>query len=646
MTKSALFLATAFVVSGIAASVLAAPSVVLEPDYQQRDGSIRNQFTLEGLHNFIGESSTGLTLDLGNITAQGKIHTGPYPFEAGEADYDYPRYRRTEALVDGVGLLRMDKFIDSDKYNANEWPAGQGDNPPSMMIGYRIEIDGDGFYDSVVAIERDDDGTFHKTLSIVEGPFLTMATSDDPKRAVIAFELDDELDKHGSAWVEVKGLGDFASLATGKKHEVELNGLKPHKKYKYRVVAEKNGKEVHTGYYKFRAAPRKNTHKPIRFGFASDSREGVGGGERIYTGHNLHQLSQLVKDAYRRKADLFIFGGDLVNGYTSDTDDFRLQLKGWKQAFAGFWRSHPVYPAMGNHETLQNVYDDGSSYGVSLDKWPYATDSAEAVFADEFYNPANGPSPSNPDRPTYDENVYKFQQGPVLFVAFNNNYWWTTNSQCENYGGSPEGYILDDQLSWIENVLTEAESDKDVKYIVLYAQEPVFPAGGHVKDAMWYNGDNNVSAYEHNGTEVVPAGPGMVDVRNRFWESISGSSKVAAVLTGDEHAYHRIRIDSDTPVGMPEVASDDANNNGILCEEGETCSANPNFTHPTWQITAGTGGAPYYAMQDTPWKDNVVKFSSQTGYCMFEAKRNRLSMTFYSITGQKVDHIRDLMAIK
>ena len=649
MKKSALLMSAVFIVSGIAASVWAeesgAPSVIVEPPYQMRDGSIRNQLSFDQMHGFTTGTTKGLNLDLGDPGIQGKIHTGPYPFEAGESDYDYPRYRRTEALVNGAGLLRMDKFIDEDKYNANEWPAGQGANPPSMMIGYRLEVDGDGYYDSVLAITRDGGNVFGKNLSIVEGPFLTMATSDDPTKATIAFELDEAL-VSGTAKVQVDGIGDFTSSDTGKKHEVEVTGLTPSREYQYRVVVEDSPLEVHTAYYKFRAAPAKDTRKPVRFGFISDSREGVGGGERVYTGHNKHQLDQLVKHAYRKGADLFIFGGDLVNGYTSEIDDFRLQLKGWKQTFAGFWRGRPVYPAMGNHETLLNVYDDGGTYGISLDKWPYATDSAEAVFADEFYNPVNGPVPSNPDRPTYNENVYKFQQGPVLFIAFNNNYWWTTNSQCENYGGSPEGYMLDDQLAWIENVLVDAEDDEAIKYIILYAQEPVFPAGGHVKDAMWYNGNNNVKAYVNNGGTVEPAGPGIVDTRNHFWETVSGSSKVAAVLTGDEHAYHRIRIDSAMPVGMPDVPSDDSDGDGIVCEAGETCSPNPAFTYPTWQVTAGTGGAPYYALQDMPWRDNVVAFSSQTGYCMFEAKRNRISMTVYTITGQKIDYVRDLMAIK
>ena len=200
--------------------------------------------------------------------------------------------------------------------------------------------------------------------------------------------------------------------------------------------------------------------------------------------------------------------------------------------------------------------------------------------------------------------------------------------------------MMEDQLEWIEEILEQAESDPTIRYILLYAQEPVFPCGGHVKDAMWYNGDNNVKAYakEEVSGQVVPAGEGIIDVRNRFWKAIAQSSKVAAVLTGDEHCYHRTLIDSTTPVGMP--ASDDTDGDGIL----DQYSPNPDFTNPTWHITAGTAGAPYYAREDTPWQP--AAFSSQIGYCLFKASKNRISMSFLSITGQEVDYIEDLMAIK
>jgi hypothetical protein len=75
-------------------------------------------------------------------------------------------------------------------------------------------------------------------------------------------------------------------------------------------------------------------------------------------------------------------------------------------------------------------------------------------------------------------------------------------------------------------------------------------------------------------------------------------------------------------------------------------SPNPEFTYPTWHITAGAAGAPFYARQDVPWKDSIQFFSSQTGYCLFTVTGRKISMTYYTITGQALDHIENLMAIK
>jgi len=364
-------------------------------------------------------------------------------------------------------------------------------------------------------------------------------------------------------------------------------------------------------------------------------------------GSNRYVLNTLVRDAFRRDARLFLFGGDLVNGYTSQVDDFRLQLKGWKQAFEGFWWTRSVYTAMGNHETLLHVFDDGSKYGISLDKWPYGTDSAEALFAQEFVNPTNGPTPSDIRRPSYRENVYRFQYGPVLFMAFNNNYWWTScdprlpdTCRCPEYGGSPEGYMLENQLEWIEAELARAETDPSVRFIFLFAQEPVFPAGGHVKDAMWWNGNNRIRAYTKDRLSegVVPEFMGIIEVRNRLWTAVAGSSKVAAVLTGDEHAYHRTLIDSKTPVGW--YPEDDNDGDGIL----DRASSHPMFTTPTWHITCGAAGAPYYNRESTPWRPAL--FSSQSGYILIHVNGDSASLQFISVTGQVVDAVPNLMAVK
>ena len=622
---------------------------VLQPEYPTKQGGIRNQVTFDQIHNIVGPSNDGkgLAIDLEDSSLYGEIFTGPYPFEAGEADFDYARYRKHTSLAEGMGTLNIE-YLFRDGHNANDWPDGL--NPFSTKnIGYRLDLwrmgsDGSpdhlGFYDSVAGFIEEGD-SFSPNLTIVEGPFVSMVRSDAPRSLIIAWETDKP--SMGSVYVygKMRGtqVGTFSDPDMGTLHRVEVSGLKPGKNYTYVVQSESEGNQVATSeWYTFKTAPRPRSKRTVRFAFAGDSREGVGGGERNYMGSNFYVLNRIAMGAFRHRADFFIFGGDLVNGYTSDPADFKLQLKGFKQAMAGFWRGHPVYPGMGNHETLLNVFDDGSKYGISLDKWPYETESAEAVFAREFVNPENGPDPSDPRRPSYRENVYTFTYGPVQIISFNNNYWWTTNSQVPNYGGSPEGYIMEDQLEWIEKTLREASRNSKVKYVFLYAQEPVFPCGGHIDDAMWWLGDNNVRAYTRQGDQVIPEAMGIIEVRNRFWKAVSRCKKVAAVLTADEHEYHRTLISNSTPVGV--FPQDDTDGDGVL----DQYSADPEFRYPTWHITVGTGGAPYYSREETPWSPEVL--SSQHGYALVAASQGKVSLTFYSITGQVIDRVNNLMAVK
>ncbi|MFC1762392.1 hypothetical protein ACFL6U_09970 [Planctomycetota bacterium] len=111
-------------------------------------------------------------------------------------------------------------------------------------------------------------------------------------------------------------------------------------------------------------------------------------------------------------------------------------------------------------------------------------------------------------------------------------------------------------------------------------------------------------------------------------------------MAGDEHAYYRLLVDSNTPVGV--MAVDDLNGNHKL--DDDRISSNPDFKHPVWHITAGTAGAPYHAREETPWTPSFLSY--QAGYCLFEAERDKLSLTFYTTTGQKLDHVENLMAVK
>ncbi len=628
------------------------------------------------------DRSKGLLIDLKNPNISGVVYSGPYPFEAGESDYDHARYRAKSRIRKGKAVIDIKKFF-KPKYDANDWGAKK--LPCTGSIGYRLDLyltkDGRrqhlGFYDGVASFTADrpagGDYTFVKNPGIIEGPFIAKVTSDKDITPAVAFETDRECEcsvrvsevgkgeRSARIGDRTFGLGEARSFTGDKaeRHEIELKGLEPDTEYAYRVECSTLGdtkESVHSEFYRFRTAPlpgRTPASGAITVAFVSDSREGIVGPEQQYMGTNLSSLGRIAAHAYRAGADMFLFGGDLVNGYTPSVEDFRLQLKGWKQVMAGFWRERPVYPCIGNHEALSRLFHLPDmpciKYAPALDRWPYDTESAEAVFKQEMYNPENGPEPADSRRPPYSENVFTFQYGPLKVIAFNNNYWYTSNWSfkkkptiefIKKYGGSPEGYVMADQLAWIKKLLADAQADDTVKYVILYAQEPVFPCGGHVTDAMWYYGNNDFRAYVKDSEtgEVKPEKAGIIEVRNELWKAVAQCSKVAAVMSGDEHAYHRLLITDKTPVGI--VGKDEVDGEGRL----KTFSPNSDFTYPTWHITAGTAGAPFYARQETPWAPEI--YSSQAGYTLLRLTDSAVSLQFITLNGQVVDEISDLMAVK
>jgi len=603
----------------------------------------RNAITFEQLHN-VNEESGELVIDLGDPDISGEIHIGPYPFEAGDSNYDYIRYRRSAELSEGRAVLPLSRLYTAS-YDSNGWIEG-GDSTATPTVAYRLELfQGEdtslGMYGSFASFEAAGEGVFRKMPTIIDGPYVTLLSSDDPTSMEIVWETDEPCSGRVSFGSQTYDQGNGEST----EHSVKISGLTPNTAYEYAVESvSEDGRKVTSKTYTVRSAPEKGDG-PVVFAFASDCRTGgVGGGERDYMGVNLYVLNQITASAYRKGAEFFLFGGDMVYGYSTDSKDFALQLKAWKQGMAGFWRTRPVYSGMGNHEVGMNMY---GGMEVILDKWPYSTDSGEAVFADEMFNPTNGPAVSDSRRPSYQENVYQFQYGPVLVMSLNNTYWMTgfTTEYAKTYGGAPVGYIMDDQLDWLETSIENAEKDPTVKFIFLFTHSPVFPTMKHIYGAMWCGGDNNVRAYTKNkdSGKVEPEALGIVEVRNRMWKALAQSSKVAAVFTGDEHAYHRTLISSTTPVGV--YPDDDTDGDGVL----DKYSPNPEFTHPVWHITCGGGGAPYVAnVESAPWTPETV--SSHIGYVLIRAEGDKASLEFVTnpagAIGEVADEVADLMAVK
>jgi hypothetical protein len=580
-----------------------------------------------------------LVCDLGDSTLSGRLYAGPEFFDEHNVDYFETRYAQQVEIVSGRCLLPVKLYFDSGNVmNVNNWSGGG-------VLGYRLDLlrirDGRpvhaGLFDGRVWFRYDSTGA-RPVVSITEGPIVALLQSDHPEWMVIAAETD----RRSGAHVEVEGVGTFVSPVTSTRHEIRITGLTPHTAYRYRFYAIDGRDTAVTPWMPFRSAPEPGSGTAVTFAYAGDARQSPGGGDFGFLGVNRRVLARLAGDAYRRGICFFLFGGDLISGFANSIETTRMQLKSFKQGIAPFLYTTPLYSAIGNHENLLHQFDDGSRYGIGMDRWPYDTESTEAVFAQELVQPENGPEPL-PGLPPYRETVFTLTYGPVRLIVFNNNYWWTSHNRIPEFGGSPEGYILPEQLSWIERELAKAASDTAVRYVLVLAHEPVFPGAGHVGDAMWHNGNNTVRAHMvRDGGKPQPFPMGIVDVRNRFWELVSGNPKVAAVLGSDEHNYQRLLIDAHTPVGVP--ALDDRDKNGRL-DDG-VLSPNRAFGQPTWFIISGGAGAPYYTQQRSPWEGSLVRFTAQSHYVFFQADASRIGCRVYSINGQLLDEEQDLLKVK
>lgn len=648
----------------------------------RRIRNIRNQYTIQQIYDaFTDGGKVGLAFDITGVTVlldgrtidpsaiYGKAYVGPYPFETKEVNYTYKRYRKSSPIKNGKTTINL-KYLMATSHNSEDWTdKGQAAVRVELMLekpGKDIYL---GTYDTITRF-RLENGVFKKSPSIIEGPMVNRITSNSPDKMVISFKAGELVDasvmlREG----DKEKITRFTRTPRSRWHEVFISGLKPATLYHYYIEFE----GLRTRTYSFRTAPEPGD-TPVVFAYSGDGRAGTGGRDANFMGMNYATMERNANMAYLKGAQFFVMGGDLMNGYTASADDFRTQLHAWKQSMAGFWHQRPVYACLGNHEAILNIYLKDNVRNkmermLWFDRWPYETQSVEAVFARELVHPLNAPRQSDFRRPPYTETVYSFQYGPVKIIAFNNNYWISRSRHPRGlipklFGGCPEGYIMKDQMDWIEKEIAEGDKNPTVKYMILFAQEPVFPNGGHPQDCMFYRGDNNVRAYVKNPRtgKLEHEGPGILEVRNRLVRLVGNSKKVAAVLGCDEHSYHKTLIDNGVPVGVPKL--DDKNNDGVICRAQDGCSALKDLKYPTWYMVSGGSGAPYYSEEKTPWNDYWKKnsskypvskhtstkgcyyYSSQENFMIFETGSSGISVTVYNPYGEIIDKITNLMSVK
>ena len=327
------------------------------------------------------------------------------------------------------------------------------------------------------------------------------------------------------------------------------------------------------------------------------------------------------------------FTGDMITGYLTYMDETLLEYANWKRSIEPFAHYFPVISGMGNHEVLTNFYfDPNSRIRVTVDKFPYADQSSEFVYAQEFVNPTNGPasedgssydpSPSTIDFPSYEENVFFYTYDNVAVVVLNSDYWYSPSAGLLRFtSGNLHGYIMDNQLKWFEKTISKLEKDENIDHIFVTEHTPFFPNGGHVQDDMWYGGNNDYRPIVA-GKRVEK---GIIERRDELLDIIvNQSQKVRAILTGDEHNYCRTEIGPETN-RYPEV---------YLPEKIE-------LSRTIYQINNGAAGAPYYAQEETPWTPFTSGFTTQNAVVYFHIEGESIMMEVINpVTLEKVDELK------
>ena len=161
-------------------------------------------------------------------------------------------------------------------------------------------------------------------------------------------------------------------------------------------------------------------------------------------------------------------------------------------------------------------------------------------------------------------------------------------------------------MEWLEETLEMFEKDPGIDHVFVTMHTPAFPNGGHVKDDMWYNGSNDWRPF----VAGRPVNQGIIERRDRFLDLVvNKSSKVVALLTGDEHNYNRVRI-TEKMVRYPEP---------YFPEKIK-------LQREIWQINNGAAGAPYYAQEKTPWSEHVKGFTTRNALVLIDVEGRKVSM--------------------
>ncbi|MCJ8346880.1 hypothetical protein MJH12_15160, partial [bacterium] len=187
--------------------------------------------------------------------------------------------------------------------------------------------------------------------NILMGPFY-----DTHKAGEIILSFDLDMASEGKITLQERDKKEFRVIPfdKAKHHEIKID-VKEGQKYTYQVHLPNIEKSKIVSWYDYPKLNIKTSTKkfaPFSFACMSDSRSGLGGGNVELQGTNTKSIKNLFRRAYDRGAELIVFPGDLIDGYTTTISDFNQQMNAWKKASTPVGRYIPIYEGMGNHEAL------------------------------------------------------------------------------------------------------------------------------------------------------------------------------------------------------------------------------------------------------------------------------------------------------
>ncbi len=560
----------------------------------------KHNFTVKNFINPAIGTDNGIEFDFGNSRIEGILYYGL--FQENSSKFKFPIYLNSSSKVnDGKASINISDNLSGKKDISNWQKTG------ITKLGYRlVDKSGNFIYDGKIVISGK--GPFNIEPHIIEGPFINKVTDSS---GVISFSTN--IDTKVSLIVNNR---EFADAGKRNYHEINITGLRSNTEYKYSI---KIGDYEES--YSFRTNPHLGSKEKFRFAFSSDSRKGFGGGERDIYGSNVYVMKKSAALANKLGAKFFQFTGDMITGYLDNYDASLLQYRNFKRGIEQFAAYMPFNYGMGNHENIGYIFDDKSQYGLAIDRFPFADSSSESAFSEVFVGFDNGPDsednskydpyPNSIDFPKYNEQVYYYIVANTAMIVLNSNYLYTPSSNSlDKIGGNLHGYIMDNQLEWLDGTVEKLEKDKNIDNIFVTIHTPAFPNGGHAYDAMWYDGNNSYRPVLFGKKTEM----GIIERRDEFLNILCNkTSKVVALLTGDEHNYSRMLV-----------------SNKIERYPANWSLPKLEIKNPIWQLINGAAGAPYYSQEKLPWSDAVEFFTAEHILCIIEVDGKNVNLEVHN----------------